>query len=442
MINPKNYRVAFHNLGCKVNAYETERMRESFLKLGFRQVSFDSPADIYVVNTCTVTNIADRKSRQMLHRARAMNPNACIAAVGCYVDTKGGETVLADGIDLAVANKEKDSLPEKVMEYLETKDPLMAGFPDSSTAASEQSIFDGSPKADTGGYTRAFLKVQDGCNMFCSYCVIPYARGRIKSPPIRTLVNEARKLGDKGYKEIVLTGIHVSSYGLDRTSDKERLQDLILAISDIASIKRIRLSSLEPRIITEDFVRALLQSDKVCPHFHLSLQSGSDRVLKRMNRHYTSSEYQEKVDLLRSFYDHPAITTDVIVGFPGETDDEFQETFDFLKEIKLYETHIFAYSIRNGTRAASMEGQITQAVKQKRSQILRELCEHNKRLFEDSILKERPEAELLLEDPLSGYTKRYLKVFLENPFGSSGDILRGKLAGRDDTGRLLFKPIS
>ena len=478
MINPKNYTIAFHNLGCKVNAYEMEKMRESFLNLGFRQVPFDSPADIYVVNTCTVTNIADRKSRQMLHRARAMNPNACIAAVGCYVDTRGKEEVLSDFLDLAVPNKEKDRLAEMILEALENRSSIHCTKPIEEYAGSsrpsspilgtgkpesdDKSVnsfnnknpelrnpansslgtdsFKSAPKADTGGYTGAFLKAQDGCNMFCSYCVIPFARGRIKSAPIEDVVKEALSLAAKGCAEVVLTGIHLSSYGLDRPGSNENLQGLIEAVSAIQDIKRIRLSSLEPRIITKGFLDSLKGNDKLCPHFHLSLQSGSDSVLKRMNRRYTASEYREKVEMLRDFYHHPAITTDVIVGFPGETTGEFQETVDFLEEICLYETHVFAYSPRKGTRAASFPDQITQKVKQERSQILRNLGEKNKTLFEDTLIREKPESEILLEDPFSGYSKEYVRVTLEGHKGTPGEILKGKSTGRRADGSLSFSP--
>ncbi|MBO6146131.1 MAG: tRNA (N(6)-L-threonylcarbamoyladenosine(37)-C(2))-methylthiotransferase MtaB [Lachnospiraceae bacterium] len=428
--------VAFHNLGCKVNSYEMEKMVKDLSENGYLVVPFDQKADIYIINTCSVTNIADRKSRQMIHRAKTFNPKAVIVAAGCYVNTHGEPQVKAEGVDLCVLNEEKREIAAILDRYCAEQDtPVTQGIP--------QSGCDGALPAL---HTRSFLKVQDGCDAFCSYCIIPYARGRINSRRIADVVDEVGRLTAEGYSEFVLTGIHVSSYGRDRPEDGETLTGLIKAISDAEGVKRIRLSSLEPRIITEGFVSGLSHIPQLCPHFHLSLQSGSDTVLKRMNRHYTTEEYFAGVGLLRKYFDDPAVTTDIIAGFPGETEEEFNETLDFVDKVGFYETHIFKYSRRKGTVADRMPGQHTEAVKHERSQILSELNRKNKRAFEDRHIEGGKTKELLLEDLeringreyISGYTREYIKAYAEAGRGSAGDIVTGRIV-RNGNGDIMIK---
>ncbi len=359
-------RVAFLTLGCKVNFYETEKMIEQFRARGFSIVEFSEMADIYIVNTCTVTNIADRKSRQMLHRARKRNPKARVVAVGCYVDS-GGEALRGDpAIDAAFSNRDKETVAEQVIRTfgLEETGGAPGGSPDFHR-----------------GRTRAFVKVQDGCNQFCTYCLIPYVRGRgvLKSTPVEDVLDQVTALAGKGFREVVLTGIHLSSYGVDFYREKDfvrlggkPLLELLEAVSGVEGIERIRLGSLEPRILTEEFLQGLVKIPKLCPHFHLSLQSGCDAVLRRMNRRYTTAEYGEKVKLLRRYFDNPAITTDVIVGFPGETEEEFTATVEYLDRLRLADIHVFKYSSRSGTRAAEMENQVPAEQKNRRSDALLE----------------------------------------------------------------------
>ena len=388
-------RVAFHNLGCKVNSYELDIMRQILRDQGFEEVSFQEQADIYVVNTCTVTNIADRKSRQMLHRAKKQNPEAVVVAVGCYVETDPARVEADDAIDLVIGNNKKTQIGQILMDFLEKRDglketpgkegPKPSFREDLTCAPSFEDMHLTSP-----GHTRAYIKIQDGCNQFCSYCIIPFARGRIRSRAQSEILREVRGLVAGGIREVVLTGIHVSSYGLDLPADSEEekgdrqsrlpravpfdpdragdaLLSLLAELNAVEGLKRIRLSSLEPRIMTERFIAALSRLEKVCPHFHLSLQSGCDATLRRMNRHYTTAEYMQSVELLRRYYDRPAITTDVIVGFPGETEEEFEATCAFLETIRFYEIHVFRYSRRNGTAAAKMPNQVPESVKALRS---------------------------------------------------------------------------
>ena len=331
-------KAALHNLGCKVNAYETEAMQQMLEQAGYEIVPFDEKADLYIVNTCTVTNIADRKSRQMLHRAKKQNPEALVVAAGCYVQA-AEEELKADGaVDLLIGNNRKKDLLS-ILEAYEAgveEDAVI----DIGRTKEYESLF----VTQTAEHTRAYVKVQDGCNQFCSYCIIPYARGRVRSRRREEVCEEIRKLAQAGYQEVVLTGIHLSSYGLDM--EGENLLSLIASVHEIEGIRRIRLGSLEPRIITEEFAKALAGMEKICPHFHLSLQSGCDATLKRMNRRYTAKEYKEACELLRRVFDRPALTTDVIVGFPGETEEEFNQTLSFLREIRRFETHVFKYSRR------------------------------------------------------------------------------------------------
>ncbi len=359
-------RAAFHTLGCKVNAYETEAMEELLQTAGYDIVPFNEQADVYVVNTCSVTNIAERKSRQMLHRAKKLNPEAVVVATGCYVQVSEEEAKADEAVDLLLGNNQKRQIVSALDAYFEgrTFDEVLADV--------EKEQYEELEVSTVLEHTRAFVKVQDGCNQFCSYCIIPYARGRVRSRRMENVISEIKRLAGAGIQEVVLTGIHLSSYGRE-IDGESHLIELIEAIYPIEGINRIRLGSLEPRIITEEFVGRLKKLHKVCPHFHLSLQSGCEATLKRMNRHYTPEEYYEKCQLLRESFEHPAITTDVIVGFPGETEEEFEETRQFLEKVHFYEMHIFRYSRRKGTRADKMENQVPDEKKAQRSSILSEL---------------------------------------------------------------------
>ena len=355
-------KAALHNLGCKVNSYETDAMQRMLTEAGYTIVPFDDKADVYVINTCSVTNAADHKSRQMIHRAKKANPDGIVVAAGCYVQSADKSIAEDDAVDIILGNNRKSELIELLAQKLDEKKPdnrIEVG--DNAERFEELGI------TQTGGHTRAFIKVQDGCNQFCTYCIIPYLRGRIKSRPEENILNECEALAKNGCREIVLSAIHLSSYGKDTGTG---LPALLEKLSAIPGIERIRLGSLEPQIITRDFLHALACLPKVCPHFHLSLQSGSDTVLKRMNRHYTAGEYYEKCCLLREFYEHPAITTDIIVGFPGESEEEFLQTLQFARECAFADVHVFKYSKRAGTPAAAMPDQIPERVKQERSRIL------------------------------------------------------------------------
>lgn len=411
--------VALHNLGCKVNAYEMDFMQQMLQEKGYKIVPFDEAADIYIVNTCTVTNIADRKSRQMLHRAKKRNPDAVVVAVGCYVQT-GQETLLKDGaIDLAVGNNRKKELVEILEGYLESRGAVAAAKPEPviDTVDIARAPYEEMTLKTTAEHTRAYIKIQDGCNQFCSYCIIPYARGRVRSRLEEDILEEARGMAEAGYREAVLTGIHIGSYGIDRGGSE--LGRLLEKFSEIEGIGRIRLGSLEPGIVTEEFAARISALPKVCPHFHLSLQSGSDTVLRRMNRRYDTAGYFSAVERLRKYYENPAITTDVIVGFPGETEEEFAQTEDFLRQVGFYEMHIFKYSRRQGTRAAAMEEQLTEAEKAVRSERLMKLEQEMSRAYRESFLGKT--AEVLLEEAVEkngkkywiGHTTRYLKAALE-----------------------------
>ena len=406
-------KAALHNLGCKVNAYETEAMQEMLEKAGYEIVPFKEGADVYVINTCTVTNIADRKSRQMLHRARKMNPDAVVVAAGCYVQAQDGKGQ-DPCIDIVLGNNHKKDLVRILDEYA-AKRASAAEIEDISRTREYESLHLTKP----GDHTRAYIKVQDGCNQFCTYCIIPYARGRVRSRVMEDVLREVRELAEGGYKEVVLTGIHLSSYGID--FDRERhLLELIRAVHEVDGIERIRLGSLEPGIITEEFARELSRIPEICPHFHLSLQSGCDATLKRMNRRYTSAEYAEKCRILRKYFDDPALTTDVIVGFPGETEEEFRASYDFVDSIDFYETHIFKYSRRNGTKAAVMPDQVSEQVKAERSAVMIRLGERKRAAYEKRYVGR--EVEVLVEEDAVmdgrcvqvGHTKEYIKVALES----------------------------
>lgn len=402
-------KAALHNLGCKVNAYETEAMQEMLEQNGYEIVPFAEGADVYVINTCTVTNMADRKSRQMLHRARKMNPNAVVVAAGCYVQAQGAKA--DDCIDIIIGNNKKKDLIAILDEHfakIEEKEPQVELIDIAHTHEYEEMRV--SRQAE---HTRTNVKVQDGCNQFCSYCIIPYARGRVRSRKMEDVLAEVHTLASNGYQEIVLTGIHLSSYGIDTG---ENLLELIRAVHQVEGILRIRLGSLEPRIITREFAEGIAALPKMCPHFHLSLQSGCNATLKRMNRRYTAEEYYEKCELLREVFDHPALTTDVIVGFPGETEEEFQESKAFLEKVNFYETHIFKYSRRQGTKAAEMKEQVPEHVKTERSNQLIALGKVNKKAFEDRLVGQT--VEVLMEEEIQrdsetwqiGHTREYVKV--------------------------------
>ena len=412
--------IALHNLGCKVNGYEMDVMQQILQEKGYKIVSFDEKADIYIINTCTVTNIADQKSRQMLHRARKKNPEAVVVAVGCYVQT-GEEKIAEDmAVDLVIGNNRKKDVAEILEAYLAER--KRGTLPEEDRTLRSRTVIDINHTKEyeemklsgTGGHTRAYVKIQDGCNQFCSYCIIPYARGRVRSRGEEDILTEVSGLVRSGYQEIVLTGIHISSYGVDRGGTE--LLRLLEKLNAAEGLKRIRLGSLEPGIITEEFAQKLSGLSRVCPHFHLSLQSGCDETLRRMNRRYTTGEYLEKVEILRKYFDRPAITTDVIVGFPGETEAEFAMTEAFLEKVHFYEMHIFKYSKRQGTRAAAMEGQVTSQTKNIRSSRLMQLEQRMSQEYRSAFAGEKE--EILYEEAKtlngevyqSGHTARYIKA--------------------------------
>ena len=405
-------KVALHNLGCKVNAYEIEAMQQLLEEAGYEIVPFQPGADIYLINTCTVTNIADRKSRQMLHKAKKMNPDAIVVATGCYVQTDTGKLKEDLSVDLILGNNQKKNIVQALAEYEKEQARIAHIIKINQTKEYEELSI-----SSTAEHVRAYIKVQDGCNQFCTYCIIPYARGRVRSRRIEQVLQEVRTLAEKNYKEVVLTGIHLSSYGVDFEEDqKETLLSLIKAVHQVEGIVRIRLGSLEPGIITKEFAKELAALPKVCPHFHLSLQSGCDNTLKKMNRRYDTAQYAEKCALLREVYENPALTTDVIVGFPMETEEDFAESLEFVKNIQFYETHIFKYSRRHGTKAAAMEGQIIEAVKSKRSEQMIALHEKHAEQYEQSMIGQV--MEVLLEEEITvqgeqyyvGHSREYVKT--------------------------------
>ncbi len=409
----KGKTVAPLTLGCKVNQYETDGMIELLKEAGMTAVSFEEKADVYLINTCSVTNMADKKSRQMIHRAKKLNPDAVVIAAGCYVQAAKDKLMEDDRISIIIGNNKKKDIVQILEDYLEigvTDEGML------DIAAEKE--YEPLTINSTLEHTRAYVKIQDGCNQFCSYCIIPYVRGRIRSRELASITEEVERLAQTGVKEIVLTGIHISSYGKDKENEVG-LADVIDAISKIESIERIRLGSLEPGIITDTFIDRIVDNKKVCPHFHLSLQSGCNTVLKRMNRKYTCEEYFEKCEMLREAFDRPALTTDVIVGFPGETDEEFQETVDYLTKLNLYEMHIFKFSPRQGTVAAGMRDQIGPEIKNQRSDVLLALSEKNKHAYEASFRGET--LEVLVEEKVRrngkngyrGHTERYIDIFVE-----------------------------
>ena len=467
--------VALHNLGCKVNAYELEAIGQKLQEKGYQIVPFDDIADIYIVNTCTVTNIADRKSRQMLHRAKRRNPDAVVVALGCYVQTGREEALLDGSIDLAVGNNRKKELPELLEEFLRKRDALREREADGSKretllaqkTLNYRSVADmdreqeyeemlsegGADMKPSGEHTRSYIKIQDGCNQFCSYCIIPFARGRVRSRRPEDVLREVRRLAAGGCREVVLTGIHISSYGMDfiqktdgdylesgsdlrQTAQKRQyLLNLVREIAGTEGIERVRLGSLEPRIITREFAEGLAALPQVCPHFHLSLQSGCDATLKRMNRHYTAEEYYEKVRLLREVFENPAITTDVIVGFPGETEEEFETTAAFLEKVHFFEMHVFKYSVRKGTVAASMKDQVPEQVKNERSARLIEMEQRLSREYraqyigkEITVLTEDC-AQLAEESWRLGHTQTYVKAAVPAALAGRNELITGCVTG-------------
>ena len=432
-------KAALHNLGCKVNAYETEAMQKMLEDAGYEIVPFSDVADVYVINTCSVTNMSDRRSRQMLHKAKHKNENAIVVATGCYVQTKEQEALKDLAIDIVIGNNKKHELIDRINAFKKNGENAdVIDINDNKQEFEELFI------EETAEHTRAFIKVQDGCNQFCSYCIIPYARGRVRSRKISNVIEEVKRLAGNGFKEVVLTGIHLSSYGVDC---EDSLLNLIKEVHKINGISRIRLGSLEPKIITEEFVKELSKLPKICPHFHLSLQSGCDETLKRMNRKYTTSEYENGCNILRKYFDHPAITTDVIVGFPGETEEEFNNTKEFLERIHFYEMHIFKYSKRQGTRAATMENQVPEEIKTKRSAQLISLGNKMSKEFRDYYLGQ--EQEVLFEEKTIinskemyiGYTKEYVKVAVESERMLENQLVKGKITGFADDNVYIMESI-
>ncbi|MBP3351145.1 MAG: MiaB/RimO family radical SAM methylthiotransferase [Lachnospiraceae bacterium] len=455
--------VALHNLGCKVNSYELDVVQQMLQENGYNIVSFDEKADIYIVNTCTVTNMADRKSRQMLHRAKSLNPDSVVIAIGCYVQTGKEDVVLDESIDLAIGNNRKKDIVIIIENYLKEKGLLQAPEKVDKTLNNTTIIdvnntyeYEEMTLKKTAEHTRAYIKIQDGCNQFCTYCIIPYARGRVRSRRWEDIRQEIEGLVTAGYKEIVLTGIHISSYGIDFEEDawkagesrealkaegrhdysgNSKLIDLIERIHEIPGLKRIRIGSLEPRIVTKEFADRLASLERICPHFHLSLQSGCDATLKRMNRHYTATEYRESVENLREAFDRPAITTDVIVGFPQETEEEFAETKAFLEQIGFFEMHIFKYSKRKGTIAAGMPAQVPDPVKTIRSNELLALEKVQSKEFRSFYLGK--EVAVLFEESKQiqgkkyqlGHTVDYVKVALETEEDLVNQIRNVKVTG-------------
>ena len=417
-------KVAFYTLGCKVNQYETEAMLELFEKEGYEKAETEDYADVYVINTCTVTHMSDRKSRQYIRRMKKKNPDAIIAVVGCYSQVSPEEILSIDEVNLVMGTNDRKKIVEEVKKIdasrkVSTVDDIM-----------KVKAFEEIEINKTNGKTRAFLKIQDGCDRYCSYCIIPYARGRVRSRDLESIVKEVENLASNGYKEVVLTGIHVASYGKDIKDSDIKLLDVIKQINDIEGIERIRLSSVEPILFTDEFVEAVSTMDKVCPHYHLSLQSGCDETLKRMKRRYTTEEYKTIVDRLRAAIPNVSITTDVIVGFPGETNEEFDKTYEFLKDIELTHMHIFKYSPRKGTPAATMENQVDPSTKHERSEKLLQLNEENFKKFGQKMLDK--EFNVLFEQKVGdnkfeGLTENYVKVIVESDKDLSEQILKVKI---------------
>jgi threonylcarbamoyladenosine tRNA methylthiotransferase MtaB len=424
-------KAALHNLGCKVNSYETEAMQQLLEHAGYEIVPFTEEADVYIINTCSVTNIADKKSRQMLHRAKKMNPGAVVVAAGCYVQAAGEELKKDEAVDLIVGNNKKTELVTILDDYFSDKEDELEETVIDIRGTREYESLSIDKIAD---HTRAFIKIQDGCNQFCSYCIIPYTRGQVRSRKPEEVVEEIKRLTASGFTEIVLTGIHLSSYGKDfPIEERITLLDLIIQIHEVEGLKRIRLGSLEPRIVTEEFAASLSKLTKICPHFHLSLQSGCDATLKRMNRHYSAEEFYNCCNILRKAFPNPAITTDVIVGFPGETKEEYQTTKEYLEKVRFYEMHVFKYSKRNGTKAAEMTDQVQEFIKSERSNELLTLEKEMSLAYRKSYLGSK--TEVLIEEEFEcngikymiGHTREYVKAAVPYEEGLKGKLLEGTL---------------
>lgn len=435
-------KVAMHNLGCKVNSYEMDVMGQKLADAGCELVPFTDVADVYIINTCTVTNIADRKSRQMLHKAKKENPGAVVVAVGCYVETGIDGVKKDESIDLAIGNNKKSEIVDILEEFMAARggavDKTIGGKSIIDINATHE--YENMRLSDLPEHTRAYIKVQDGCNQFCSYCVIPYARGRVRSRDMEDVLSEIKDLSAKGLKEVVITGIHVGSYGVDK--GEPQLIDLLEKVNEIDGIERIRMGSIEPRLMSKENVERLAGISKLCPHFHLSLQSGCNSVLKRMNRHYTAEEYMESVALLRKAFDRPAITTDVIVGFPGETEEEFEECRKFAEDIAFYEMHVFKYSPRKGTVAAGLPDQLTDRQKSARSDVLIGITERDSKAYRESFVGE--ELKVLWEDEeehggaryLIGHTDRYVRVAVKEGTDAYSAARSGEITTVVPTGML------
>lgn len=428
-------KIAFITLGCKVNQYETNSMTQKFLQKGYEIVEATKQADIYVVNTCTVTNMSDRKSRQMLRRVKEQNQEAIVVACGCYVQVAKEEIETIQEIDLAIGNKEKKEIVEIIEKYQQDKEKITK-----IEAVEEQKEYIELGETTYTEKTRAVIKVQDGCDRFCSYCIIPYARGRVRSRNPENIVEEIKKIAQKGIKEVVITGIHIASYGKD-FKENYQLIDLLEEINKIEGIKRIGLGSIEPLLITEEFVKRIKKLEKICHHFHLSLQSGCDQTLKRMNRRYTTKEFQEIVERLRNAYQDVVLTTDIIVGFPQESEEEFETTYQFLEKIKFYKMHLFKYSPRKGTKAAQMKGQVDGKLKEERSQKLIQLSDKNQKEYHDTYLGK--EVEILWEEEKKGYyqghTKNYLLAFIKSDEKLENKITKAKCIRSEKDHILLEK---
>ena len=396
-------KVAFCTLGCKVNQYETNAMEQKFIQAGYEIVGFTEIADIYVINTCTVTNMSDKKSRQMIRKAKQLNGNAIVVAVGCYVQTAKEQLENIKELDLILGNNEKKDIVKYIEKY--RKGEKQIKYND----VLHQDEYDEYGFVTHIEQTRAIVKVQDGCDRFCSYCAIPYARGKVRSRKIENIVAEITKLAEEGIKEVVITGIHIASYGKDLKEDIG-LIDVLEKINEINGIQRIRLGSLEPMLINESFLKRLAKLEKICHHFHLSLQSGCDETLKRMNRRYTTEEFRNVVRLLRNTYDDVILTTDIIVGFPGETENEFERTYEFLKEINFYKMHVFKYSRRDGTKAATMPNQIAPNIQEERSKKLISLSNKNQQIYNESYVGKT--VQVLFEEASKGYIKGHTQNYL------------------------------
>lgn len=429
-------KVAFFTLGCRVNQYETEAMSEAFLKKGYSIVDFDDFADIYIINTCTVTNVGDKKSRQMIRKSKKTNPDAVVAVAGCYAQVAPDEVASIEGVDVVLGTSDKGKIADLVEKFQEEKKQIKHVENIMTIREFEDLEID-----EYQDKTRAFLKIQDGCDRFCSYCLIPYARGPVRSKRPEKILNEVEKLVENGFKEIILSGIHVASYGKDLGNTN--LVDIIEKLNEFENLKRIRIGSVDPTFFKDEVINRLTKIEKLCHHFHLSLQSGCNNTLKRMNRHYTTEEYETIVNKLRETFSDVSITTDIIVGFPGETEEEFNETFEFLKRLKLAKMHIFKYSPRKGTKAATFDKQVASEVKDKRSKLLIELDEKNEREFINKFLNKR--MDVLFEEAKNGYskgyTKNYIKVQVQSTIDLSGEIIDDVLLSKIDNDGIVIGKI-